>query len=370
MKIQNTLLVLATLFIFVGSPLAAEEIAVNDVARILGGLPLSPGSPLTTLESQREWTTHANQLGKKWSQLEEKRLRQMRSWQEQELQPQLPASDTLYYMFGGPDVLSAITLFPRARTLILAGLEPPGDVAVLNRLPTLDLKAELPNLAQSISKMIELSFFRTRDLELELARGKLTGVLPLLLVFLARTENTVLQVRAVSIDSSGELLDSTAVAASEKKGTVPGLEITFRSAKGGEEKTLYYFKVNLLSYYLRQKPGFLHFLAAHGPGIGLLKAASYLLHEEYCADIRAFLLEHSNAVLQDDSGIPYRFFEKGRWDLLPYGSYTTPIPSFAKEFQADLKTGFKGAKPLPFSIGYRFKNDSNLLLALRRLAQQ
>ena len=76
--------------------------------------------------------------------------------------------------------------------------------------------------------------------------------------------------------------------------------------------------------------------------MSLLKAASYLMHSNNFSQVRDFLLTHSKVILQEDSGIPYRYFAKDKWDIRLYGHYIGPINRFLKHGQLDLQ---KDAKP-------------------------
>ena len=103
-----------------------------------------------------------------------------------------------------------------------------------------------------------------------------------------------------------------------------------------------------------------------------LKAASYLLHEAYFSRIRSFLLNQAASVLQDDSGIPFRFFRAGDWRLWLFGTYSGTLDIFAKHYQSDLQAAFAtpgAALPLPFGTGYKWRlGESNLLLAVKQQA--
>ena len=76
------------------------------------------------------------------------------------------------------------------------------------------------------------------------------------------------------------------------------------------------------------------------PETFISKAASYLLHEPYFSRIRSFLLNYAISVLQDDSGIPFRFFRDGRWQLWLFGTYSGTLDIFAKYYQSDLQSAF------------------------------
>ena len=91
--------------------------------------------------------------------------------------------------------------------------------------------------------------------------------------------------------------------------------------------------------------------------------------EKWRAEIRDQVLAHSVAVLQDDSGIPYHYFDAQPWRVQLYGDYSRPYGSFRWLEQKDLKKAYTttGPKPLDFQIGYGFhKAPSNLLFAMKK----
>jgi hypothetical protein len=99
------------------------------------------------------------------------------------------------------------------------------------------------------------------------------------------------------------------------------------------------------------------------------------MHNDSFSGVREFLLMHSAAVVQDDTGVPVRFFKSDDWELQPFGRYLGPIGLFSRRYQRQLSDIFraKRAKAIPFGVGYRWRpNESNLLLAIRqqRKAQQ
>ena len=99
------------------------------------------------------------------------------------------------------------------------------------------------------------------------------------------------------------------------------------------------------------------------------KAASYCLHGENFSIFRDICLD-SKAVLEDDTGIPYRFFKPEEWTVTLYGKYTKPIKDFTYGFQTDLNKAFlvpNNVKPLPYAIGYHWSDSySSLILAIRK----
>ena len=296
--------------------------------------------PLTQSEV---WRNHANALDEAWFKKEYFQLGPIRAWMAANANEYYNSSNTMYYMFSGPDFLYAHAFFPNANTYILAGLEPVGQVPDLSRLSPEIVGGELSSLRGSMKTILDTHYFITKDMRTDLGRGSLGGTLPILYVFLARRGCTV--------------LDTTYI-----NSPAPGVKITF--VHRGPKQTLYYFKTDLSG----GKSGFLSWCAAQGPGLSLLKAASYLMHGEGFAGMRNFLLDRSRVIIQDDSGIPLRSFPKG-WKVDCYGRYVPHAEMFGKYRQPDLAAIYAKNPPPPelgFAFGYHWQKDRGLLMMATR----
>jgi len=121
---------------------------------------------------------------------------------------------------------------------------------------------------------------------------------------------------------------------------------------------------------LETRTELVEFLKKRNIASSYLKSASYLLHKPDFSIMRDLILTESEAVLQDDSGIPVKYFDPQSFDIQLFGTYTQPIPLFAGSFQSDLKALYDSSKTvreLPFGIGYQFQTGtSNLMLATKR----
>ena len=85
--------------------------------------------------------------------------------------------------------------------------------------------------------------------------------------------------------------------------------------------------------------------------------------------IRSVILDHSDVVVQDDSGVPLRDFARDTWTLQFHGRYEAPTPEFRKYLQKDLRIEIQrySTGNLPFSYGYAYRQgESNLMIAERR----
>ncbi len=345
---------------------AAEHASADDTARLLAGMQPSAASPLTPLTQEGSWQRHAKRFDSAWAELEKRQLGKIRAWSGEHIALRQPV---VYYMFSGPDFLYADAFFPDASTYVLSGLEPVGSVPDVDGLSRGALAGEVGRLQNSLNSVLSFSFFITRKMKSELRGGRLSGTLPILYVFLARSGKTIDDVSLVALDADGTLHPAQDVKASRAQGA----KIVFSGA-GGKKGTLYYFSTDISDGGF-DRSGFQKFCEGLGRGDSLLKSASYLMHADSFSKVRAFVLDHSDALVQDDSGIPVRFFKEGEWKLYPFGNYVRPLGIFPRAYQPQLNALYHKdrAGPLDFGIGYRWRpRESNLLLALRsgRVTQQ
>jgi len=349
------------------APAQSADATVDDTARFLAGLPPSSGSPLTALANDPVWQQHAHYFDSIFAREDSTTLSKVRAFSREQLTDK---HDTMLYMFSGPDFLYATSFFPGASTYVLAGLEPAGDVPPLLSLSRPAVDGSLRNLETSMGSLLSYSFFITKNMKTQLHEGSINGTLPVLLVFMARTGKTIQDVSFVSLDEHGNVQtdEPLATSVSTKRAfrtghsAAAGVKIVFTDGSGPQQ-TLYYFSTNLADGSF-ERSGFRAFLDKLGPADSFIKSASYLLHAGGFNQVRSFLLDHSATVLQDDSGIPVRYFDPRKWRLQAFGHYVGPLALFGRSYQPELAEVFQHAQPLDFGIGYRFRrNESNLLLA-------
>jgi hypothetical protein len=195
----------------------------------------------------------------------------------------------------------------------------------------------------------------------DLQSGQISGTLPILYVFLARSGMTVKSVGPVALDDKG-----AASVAGENPGpnAVRGVRIVF-AGSDGQDKTLYYFSTDLSNAGVKAS-GFLKFCETLGPANSLIKSASYLLHSGNFTTVRDYILANSATIIQDDSGVPLQYYSPRKWRFFPFGRYAGPINEFPGRFQQSYAELFKRAQPIDFGIGYRWRtHESNLLLSVK-----
>src|SRR6202000_1707179 len=124
----------------------------------------------------------------------------------------------------GPDFLYANAFYPSATTYVLSALEPPGSVPDLTKVTRSSVGAALSNVDHSLGSILSFSFFITKKMKVDLHEGQVTGAMPLLYVFLARSGKTIKNVSTVALDDKG-----TAYFANDNPGAnaVRGVRIVF-----------------------------------------------------------------------------------------------------------------------------------------------
>jgi hypothetical protein len=338
---------------------AADGQASDDIAHFLAGLPPSANSPLASLTSDPAWKKHAEVFNADWKTLENRQLEKVRAWSAANLKQ---SQSVLYYMFSGPDYLYANAFFPNAKTIIMAGLELTGPIPELRDITSHTVAGEVTAIRVALGNLLKHSYFITSQMGSQLSRTKLSGTLPIMYVFLARSGKTIHDVSLVGLDRDGKLhpLDEAGFVPATK-----GAKIVF-AGSDGEERTLYYFKTDLSNKGVPNS-GFLKFCETFGQGDAFVKSASYLLHNPGFSEVREFLLKNTVSLVQDDTGIPLRFLSDNEWELHPFGTYLAPIREFAHAQQPKLVELFKKKSqgPLNFTVGYHWGKPSNLLLAVR-----
>lgn len=330
----------------------------DETARFLAGLPMH-GTSLAGIAGQAHWVQHAMEFDDAWRQFEKRSLSKMQAWAPTYLAPQYEdPKENVFYFFSGPDFLHAQALWPNAENYLLVAREPVGAMPDIENVPSSQLGPALANLHKTLNAVLSWSFFITKDMRTDLTQTQFTGTLPVLLVFAARAGCKIESVELIGLDKSGAIT-------SDAKAATRGVKIKLFGPHG-RAQNLFYIEADLADDMLRKNDAVLKFGDSLGRGSSLLKAASYLIPDGGFERVRNFIFSHSDLIVQDDSAIPLRAFDRSKWQLRFCGHYPGPIETFKKYYEADLAEAYHAAAPLPmgFSFGYRWQpQESGLMLA-------
>ena len=326
-------------------PLVGGVAGPDDIGRFLAGRPVHAGAGLSRLQQTAEYQIHQREMAALWR-IAGTRMNEMRAWSARELTPVIGGGATVLYPFGGPDLLYVSAMFPQARDYALIGLEPVGEVAALEALPPGEVLAALSAFREITRTQLAAGYFVTKDMRAFPGSNILRGVTPILLSTVALSGGRVDAVSSLS--ASG----------------LAGVEVRFHDAAGVRHRAWYVAGDLSNSGF---GGGCRKWLAGLGGNVSYFKAASYLMHDAHFSQARDFFLQQSRVILQDDSGIPLRYFSPA-WEQHFFGKYEHPIELFAKFQQNDLRQAY-AAQPsaaLEFGTGYQVNQwQGNLLLAVK-----
>lgn len=347
-----------------------DQSLLNDTARVLAGLDAPLESTLAATIDPAELARHRATLGKSWAELRTRQLDAVSAFGTSLFGKGKSAPQRVFYPFSGPDALYLVSLFPDARASVLTGLEPVGTVPVLADLSAQEIESSLAELRKSLYAILSFSFFRTNDLTVDLKRNRFVGVTPILFTFMAQAGYAIFDVRYVLLTPNGSVCQADAAQIAKPPAAhLPGVEIEYFAPGHADFRKLTYFAADIGDGGLRKTPQYLDYIHSFSPDATYLKSASYLMHKSYFSLIRKLILDESELVLQDDSGIPHGWFRPQLWEVQLYGRYKGPIGLFRNWYQIDLAEAYEAGdpEPLDFGIGYQHrKNQSNLVLYRKR----
>ena len=328
---------------------------VNTTSKLLTGISVPNEETITSRET---WKKHRQDMSKAWARYKKSNLLPMKSWSEENLSKTHQNKKTLRYPFSGPDILHALYMFPKTEHFILCGLEPVGSVPESSILKGENSEQALKEIRTILEESLRFSFFKTLDMRAELSNAFYKGTLPIMCLFLSGSGYEIKKIEKLLLNRDGTLTNL-----GPKTIQSDAVQITAENQSGNPIK-ISYFKTNIANGFI-DKSGFLKYLENLPQGISYVKAASYLMHKNYFSEIRNHILSSSSAVVQDDSGIPIRFFSNNQWNIKFFGKYTTPIDLFKEHYQPKMKElSEKESYKLSFGTGYKWrKGQSNLILA-------
>ena len=346
-----------------------KDTALDNTARFIAGLPQLSKNNLSALENDKYWVDFRKEMDANWTKMHDSRLVKMAAWEQDVLSKTVNDSLKLFYPFSGPDFLHANFLYPRSKEYVMLGLERIREVPALNNLSERDRDRFLDSLGNSLRDIFKKSYFITKHMQQDF--GHIKGVLPLFYFFMERSGYEMLQQKFIS-------LDATTGAESEVdiqgiyKAKIAAVKLLVRNRETKLIKTVYYFSGDVQDLALKNKAGLVKFITDRAPFNTFLKSASYLLHYETFAVMRKIVLTNTVSIFQDDTGVPYRYFNgKPEWKVQLFGDYVAPVSDFSKNlFQKDLDSAYKkGSQVLPFSLGYHWSSKQNYMIVARESIQ-
>ena len=322
---------------------------LNSLARILAGLPLEEGDTLYAMAQTEEWKNHSAELNRMWANSLET-LNKVDAIRTNDLGDITARAKNVFYSFSGPDFPFMATFFPKAETYYMMGLERAGSPITAKEFG----KKTYEKYQKALLDLLRRSYFITSYMSSDLNNSEIDGTVPIFMVLMARMGYEIISIDFQTLNKDGEWVETA------KRS--PFVAIRFFHPEENKEKTLYYLCTNLLDKEF--DPNVQAMIDKIDPDstVSFVKSCSYCLHYETFSKIKKDILDHSFALVQDDTGITYKTLVDKGWDITLYGQYTHPIDLFPSGvFQKPLDAAYKtrdDIRPLGFRFGYNFKGSS------------
>lgn len=336
--------------------------AYNDRARYIAGLDVDEASSLYKMSADADYKKYKKDISALWDTNDKKNLKKIEEWRPQHLKI---SGKRLFYPFSGPDILNALAFFPDAEDIIMIGLESPGAIPDPGSMKKADSIKSLWNVKKALRTILNLNLFRTLEMASDLRYESLSNITGIMMFFLVKYNCEILDIERVILSDNGQNIP---IQTDYQKGDIRGVRIIFRKTGDDKIRSAVYYSFDLSDGSFNTNKKFKGMLGRFTDFTALIKSASYLMHNDSFSGIRNFILDKSLAFVQCDSGIPYKYIDKKKWDISLYGRYRV-LEMFKtknqKDLAADMKTKSKGA--LPFSYGYGFLPEkSHVIIAVKK----
>jgi len=337
-------------------------------AQLLAGITPNPPEPAFNRFTELEaWKEHQKWMTSQWVQVRG-RLATMETWRDHEIKIAGAAKKTLLYPFSGPDFLNAYALFPDHARYVFFSLERPGALPDMESVTSAQFTKLLSDVRGAYHDIFERNYFITSYMTKQLTTPWIRGSVPVMATMMALMNRRI--VRIEPIELFPELTrEYDAPEGKRPRVLLRGVRIDFANPAVPGTQQLYYFSLDASDKALEYYPEFVNWVGQYKPSTALIKSASYLLHDGQFTKIRAMLLDSADVLVQDDTGVPYRFLNQAPWQVKLYGRYHKPIRPMEYAYQKDLEAAYK-ANPdqpdLPFPFGYHWRGKQSALIMARR----
>jgi hypothetical protein len=337
---------------------------LTDIAYLIAGKPtIKHFNPIQEKDFYIEHKTFVNDT---WEYVEDSMIMPLRTWLNEEKIVEKTDTGTLFYPFSGPDFLYANEFYPYCTDYIMLGLEKLGTVANPDSLTEKLQKQYFTGIQKSLRYLNMAGYFVTQHMGSDFSRFTLDGVVHMIMYFMAKTDHQIIAVEYIELNKDGTY---KLVEHKKSKETVIGLKIRFCDDQQTEEKSLYYFSIDASDENLETTTELNSFVRSFDNMHSYFKAASYILANPNFNIIRKIVTDKSKKIIQDDTGVPYRYFEDEVFDVKLYGVYSRTLDELKWGYQTDLKKALADNgdhTPLPFKISYNGRFGEGVMIYAKR----
>jgi hypothetical protein len=287
--------------------------------------------------------------------------------------------ETVVYPFGGADLLTALIVFPKAKTITTMSLEWVGDPRAIAAMSGATFQKSVKSHHAFLMKLFWVNHNRTVDLQ-ALNHSPIPAPLVFALTALDVLGYEPLEARWFRLADDGKVVYLTEADVAtydadkgrkqvERNQFFANVELRFK--KTGEPaapvQTWRHLRANLQDDNLRGTP-VQKYLESQGTIAGITKAASYLIWREDFSVIRNYMLDHMTWMISESSGIlPFHAEPKG-FVQETWGRFVGSLFGGSAKGQRAMRDLFAKSpdKKLDFFFGYPDTGENRHLLVTRK----
>ncbi|MFZ5628537.1 MAG: hypothetical protein ACOY5B_05375 [Spirochaetota bacterium] len=348
----------------------------DDMARYLAGFDLPGDSNLLPYTQGPEYAEHRQKMVRFWERVRKQSIEPITEWRESTLNrnpngPVCRRDRAAIYPLCGADIINLYTICPQASEYVMIALEKAGDIPHPEK-QTASYFQGLSRMRSVINNIADRNYFFSAHMKTNIIKNEeIPGIAPVLLAF-----TSGLGWRIVNMEKIYLAPDGRPVTMEDKNLDFKprGVRIWFRTAEDPRLRSLTYIEQYLDSASVAPQYPLTKFLNEKKGGMMMLKAAVYLMHNNYYRAVREQFMQIPDVIVQDDSGFRYVDL-KPHFDISIYGDFVGPAIKMSvipkNPVQPELAALYAERKPptLPFHFGYgvlRKPPRSNLMVAHRK----
>ncbi len=265
---------------------------------------------------------------------------------------------TAFYPFSGPDVVTVMSIYPKANYYVLVADQIPEYAYI-------DSPDKLSNASQEfecrmLSNLSRKGFYLTNDLIGK--NGPRPRFIKLLIYSLAFAGAKINDVKILTINSDGMILPQSSGSHAD------GVRFVIE-AQDGRAVTVDYISANIADGSLAKKPHFVKAFQRKASQVVLIKSASHLLQNTYFSTMKNILIQNAKWITQDETGLDIVTYSEN-FNLQLFGKFIAPNKLWSKSPSAERLAKYYQEHPskqeLPFLLGYEKSGGSMLMIGQRK----
>ena len=350
-------------FLFTAAaPAIAAPLPTDETARVLAGL--SPDSLPVDAARKKLAKGYAKTATDAWGKYWKRIGQPMTDWAETAL-PRT-AGETIFYPFAGPDLPTAVQLYPDAGRYVLVALQTGGRVPDLAGMDEKQFNAYINLFKRAWTDFARRGFFRTDDLKADTGKERtLEGITPVLMAFASRLGYRVDAVEPIRIKADGSDVE---VHPGDKNTVATWDSVRLTLDKDGKKVIADYLFLDLSDSHLKKHEGDRKWLEKMAGHKVFTKAASHLMQKSFFSLVRDTLLANAPSIVQDETGLDYKDLVKG-FEVKLFGRFERAHKLWTEGVQRELAAAYKSEKDIPslrFKFGYEKDAGSCVMVAIRK----